>query len=59
MNGDRHLIIASDHNQGVFVPLSLSETYDMDGLVGSIQKFVAVELPDPGQADGTTDDGNG
>ena len=32
VNGDRHIIIASDHNQGVFLPLSLSETYEMDAL---------------------------
>jgi len=43
VNGDRHLIIASDHNQGVFLPLDLSATYTMDELVGRLQKFVAIE----------------
>lgn len=42
INGDRHLIIASDHNQGVFVPIDLSSTYDMESLSGRIQKFVAL-----------------
>ncbi len=42
INGDRHLIIASDHNQGVFVPINLSATYDMESLSGQIQKFVAM-----------------
>jgi hypothetical protein len=42
-NGDRHLIIASDHNQGVFLPLDLAEQYSMDDLVGRVQKFVAIE----------------
>jgi hypothetical protein len=43
-NGDRHLIIASEHNQGVFLPVNLTEEYDMDKLVGSLQKFVSVDL---------------
>jgi hypothetical protein len=42
INGPRHLIIASDHNQGVFLPLSLSERYDMDTLVRKMKKFVAM-----------------
>lgn len=42
INGERHLIIASDHNQGVFLPLSLTETYDMTALVGRLRKFVAL-----------------
>ena len=33
VNGPHHLILASDHNQGVFLPMDLSETYDMDTLV--------------------------
>lgn len=45
VSGPQHLIVASDHNQGVFVPLSLTEEYDMDGIVSRIKKFVAVELP--------------
>ncbi len=42
VNGDRHLIIASDHNQGVFLPLSLSEKYDMPRLTSRIRKFVSL-----------------
>ena len=33
VNGDQHLIIASDHNQGVFLPLNLTEEYDIEKLV--------------------------
>lgn len=44
VNGDRHLIIASDHNQGVFLPIDLTKTYDMDSLVGIMTKFVEVEV---------------
>src|SRR5687767_12343785 len=43
VNGPNHLILASDHNQGVFLPIDLSETYDMDMLVSRIQKFAALE----------------
>jgi hypothetical protein len=43
VNGERHLILASDHNQGVFLPIDLTETYDMQSLVSSLRKFVAVE----------------
>jgi hypothetical protein len=46
VNGSRHLIIASDHNQGVFLPLSLEDEYDMATLVSRLKKFVAVVLPD-------------
>jgi len=44
VNGDRHLILASDHNQGVFLPLKLNEKYDMEALVHSLKKFVAVHV---------------
>lgn len=44
VNGDQHMIIASDHNQGVFLPLSLSEPYEMPDLVGLLTKFVALGL---------------
>src|SRR2546423_1236821 len=44
INGQHHLIIASDHNQGVFLPLDLSEEYDIETLVGRLQKFVALGL---------------
>jgi hypothetical protein len=43
VNGDRHLIIASDHNQGVVLPIDLSQQYTIDDLVGRLQKFVAME----------------
>ena len=42
--GDRLLIIASDHNQGVFVTADTSEEYDMDRLVERVQKFVALDV---------------
>jgi len=42
--GDRMLIIASDHNQGVFVTADLAESYDMDGLVERVHKFVALDV---------------
>ncbi len=44
INGDQHLIIASDHNQGVFLPLDLSKTYDMPALLNQIRKFVAIDV---------------
>jgi len=43
VNGDRHLIIASDHNQGVFLPIDLSREYTMDELVEALTKFVAID----------------
>jgi Calcineurin-like phosphoesterase len=43
-NGDQHLIIASDHNQGVFLPLDLAKTYDMPALLNQVQKFVAIDI---------------
>jgi hypothetical protein len=43
-NGKHHLIIASDHNQGVFCHLNPSITYDMKSLIHSIKKFVAVDV---------------
>lgn len=44
VNGTQHLIIASDHNHGMFIPLNLSDKYDMDTLVGLLTKFVALEV---------------
>jgi len=44
INGEKHLIIASDHNQGVFLPLDLNADYTMDDLVNRIQKFVALDM---------------
>lgn len=45
VNGEQHLIIASDHNQGVFLTLSTTETYDMDALLHRLQKYVALPHP--------------
>jgi hypothetical protein len=44
VNGPRHLIIASDHNQGVFVQIDLSQQYEMNTLLKQVKKFVSVEL---------------
>jgi len=46
VNGEKHLIIASDHNQGVFLPIDLAKEYSMDELVEQLTKFVAVDLPE-------------
>jgi hypothetical protein len=43
-NGDKHLILASDHNQGVFLPIDLSQSYTLDDLVANLQKFVALDF---------------
>ena len=47
VNGDKHLIVASDHNQGMFLPLSTDETYTMDTLTDRLRRFVAVDPDDP------------
>ncbi len=44
VNGAHHLILASDHNQGVFLPLDLSHDYDMPHLVKKIRKFAAIDV---------------
>jgi hypothetical protein len=44
VNGDQHLIIASDHNQGVFLPIELGKDYDATALALRLQKFVALEV---------------
>jgi hypothetical protein len=44
VNGDHHLIIASEHNQGVFLPIDLSKPYEMPELVDGIRKFVALDV---------------
>ena len=46
VNGDRQIVIASDHNQGVFLPLSLSENYDIEGIVERVRRFVSLPMPD-------------
>jgi hypothetical protein len=44
VNGERHLILASEHNQGVFLPLDLAADYDMQALVSRIRRFVAIDI---------------
>jgi hypothetical protein len=44
INGERHLILASDHNQGVFVPINLTETYDMPTLTRRIKRYAALAV---------------
>jgi hypothetical protein len=44
VNGPQHLIVASDHNQGVYLPIDLSSKYKMDDLVNNIQRFAMIEL---------------
>jgi hypothetical protein len=39
---ERMLILASDHNHGVFLPFDLSKPYTVEELVACIRKFVAV-----------------
>ena len=39
---DRLIILASEHNHGVFLPFDLSKRHTVDGLVGSIRKFVEI-----------------
>lgn len=44
VNGDHHLIVASEHNQGVYLPIDLSKTYDMIHLIRRIKRFVALDV---------------
>jgi hypothetical protein len=44
VNGDHHLILASEHSQGVFLPIELDKAYEMPELVNRIEKFVAIDL---------------
>jgi hypothetical protein len=44
VNGPRHLIIASEHNQGVMLGLNLAEEYTMEGVLRGIRKFVSMEV---------------
>ena len=44
VNGERHLIIASEHNHGVFLPLDLQQPYDdIHEVVRSLRRFVSIE----------------
>lgn len=44
VNGHQHLIIASEHNQGVFLPMDVTRTYSVEQLVTGLRKFVGVEM---------------
>ncbi len=44
VNGDKHLILASDHNQGVFLPIDLAQKYTVSDLVSRLRKFVALDV---------------
>ena len=44
VNGEQHLIIASDHNQGVFVPLELTRPFKMPSVLRRMKRFAAVDL---------------
>jgi len=44
LNGEKHLIIASDHNQGVFLSIDLSQEYTAEELASHLTKFVAVDI---------------
>ena len=47
LNGDKHLIVASDHNKGTFVPIELDVDYpDVQTLAQNIQRFILLEMPD-------------
>lgn len=39
---DRLIILASDHNHGVFLPFDLSKNLTVDDLVNNLRKFVAI-----------------
>ena len=42
-NGEHHLIIASEHNHGVYLPVETNASYTADELVERLVKFVAIE----------------
>lgn len=44
VNGERHLIIASDHNHGVYLPLDLATSYTVDEMAERLVKFVGLTL---------------
>ena len=39
-----HLIIASDHNQGVYLPINLSENYTMPTLIKAMRKCASLAV---------------
>ncbi len=44
VNGQRHLILASDHNQGVFLPVPLNDPSPMPDLLRRLRRFTAVDV---------------
>jgi len=48
LNGEQHLIIASDHSQGVLLPIPLGQPYTAESLSNLLQKFVAIDLDPEG-----------
>jgi hypothetical protein len=42
-NGEHHLIVASEHSHGVFLPLETNVAYTADEMVERLVKFVAIE----------------
>lgn len=52
LNGDRHLIIASDHNKGCFVPVEMDVAYpDIHYVARNVHRFIELELPQPGEGE--------
>jgi hypothetical protein len=43
VNGDRHLIIASEHSHGVFLTAKLDQAYDMTQLLRKMKKFTSLD----------------
>jgi hypothetical protein len=43
VNGEHHLILASDHNQGTYLPIDLAREYTMGDVVNDIQKLASLE----------------
>jgi hypothetical protein len=43
-NGDQHLIIASEHNQGVMLQINPAQQYTMDTLIHRLRKFVSIDI---------------
>lgn len=44
VNGPNHLIIASEHNQGVMLQIDVAADYNMERLLGAMHKFVSMEV---------------
>ena len=43
VNGERHLIIASEHSHGVFLTVKLDQKYEMTALLRKMKKFTSLE----------------